>query len=310
MTKSPQTPPTQPESALANTLARGVVRSMVACRPLERVLLPLIRAARTVQPFKALWWRLRDEYGRQTRGTERELRWIAVPHTRARLLVPVNSDFGCFFFENKRYEAATTDAVARLLSPGDVFVDVGANIGYFTVMAAARVGSQGRVYAFEPNPLPRRLLEISIAKNGLESRVTLRTCALSDTDGEDVEFFVGSDLSNSTISSLAPWEGHLQSGTLSREQSIRVPSRTFDSVADELAVAHIDVVKIDVEGAEMLVLNGMRRSLERCRPRHVVCETGLHSDIAALLIDSGYRAEPIQFLNPEAEWGNILFTRW
>ena len=87
------------------------------------------------------------------------------------------------YFAGVPYEPGATNAVLTL-GEGDVFVDIGANSGYFSVLAALRVGARGRVFAFEPNPAVRRQLERHIGLNAIADRVTISALALSDEDSE------------------------------------------------------------------------------------------------------------------------------
>jgi len=81
------------------------------------------------------------------------------------------------------YELDTARIIRKLLRPGDTFVDGGANIGYFSLIAAKAVGPAGRVHAFEPQPDNRRRLEEHVAMNSLSKVVTIHPVALSDARG-------------------------------------------------------------------------------------------------------------------------------
>lgn len=151
------------------------------------------------------------------------------------------------------YEPATTEIVRRLVRSGHTVVDVGANVGFFTMLAARCAGPTGCVLAFEPAPHNFRLLQKSVALNGL-TNVELHREALSDASGS-VE--------------LIQWERR-NSGSFHlindpTWQGARYPAeaRRFD---DLFAGPRLDLVKIDVEGAEGLVLAGMWRAIERFRP--------------------------------------------
>ena len=82
------------------------------------------------------------------------------------------------------WEPYETQLLLSLLQPEHVFVDVGANVGYFSVLAASVLSEAGQVFAFEPDPENFRLLQASLAHNGLASRVTAVEAALADRDGE------------------------------------------------------------------------------------------------------------------------------
>jgi FkbM family methyltransferase len=137
----------------------------------------------------------------------------------------------------------------RLLQPGDVFVDGGANVGLFSLVAARRVGPSGRVLAFEPVPRLAAAARANARLNGFDW-IEVDTRALSDSEGDSelVELAGG-------LSSFAP--GH--PGGVAR----RVATARLDSVVH---AGPVRLVKLDVEGAEVKALRGARRLLERDRP--------------------------------------------
>lgn len=138
------------------------------------------------------------------------------------------------------------------LAPGSVFVDIGANVGWHTALAASIVGDSGSVYAIEPNPDNVRLIAHTIERNGLR-QVHLLPLALSDRIGY-AEF-------RSAIGSNGgfTWaDGH----TLIDPYVSVVPTVRLD----DLDIPRVDVVKIDVEGAEATVLRGAAATLQRDHP--------------------------------------------
>ena len=143
------------------------------------------------------------------------------------------------------------------------FVDVGANIGEITLVAAKRL-SHGRVLAFEPMPATFAQLSHNIALNGL-ARVSLFNCGLYDQPGE-LPIYTKKDNPCGTVNRGVP---SLFSTGADVESAV-VPLRTFDDVAAESALERLDAMKIDVEGAEWMVLRGAISSLERFRPVVIV----------------------------------------
>lgn len=153
-------------------------------------------------------------------------------------------------------EPLETAILARLVSPGDTFVDVGANRGWFTHMASARVGPDGRVFAFEPDPrMVARLAEME--RENHWSNVTVIPEALSDVTGEAV-FQAVAD----------PALSHLMEPSESESRGIRVPTTDFSAFALQYGLMKLDAVKLDVEGGEVRVLRGLSRWLRAsgCRP--------------------------------------------
>jgi FkbM family methyltransferase len=211
------------------------------------------------------------------------------------------------YFARVPYEPATTGAVLGLLRPGDVFVDVGANAGYFTVLAALRVGASGQVFAFEPNPAVRDQLVGHVGLNDLEKRVTVADVALADRDEDGVPFFVSCWPENDGISSLTPAPDTIARGGLRADATIAVAVRRFDTWRASVALDRIDLMKIDVEGAESQLLAGMAGTLSSAPPRRIICETPLGSSAVALLRRSGYRDSVLDAIVGGIP--NLLFER-
>ncbi len=151
------------------------------------------------------------------------------------------------------YEQDCTNLFSSLIHPGDCVLDIGANIGYFTLLASELVGIGGKVFAFEASPQIMQLLETNVRLNSA-GNIVLHEKAVSDRCG--VVDFHTSSIDNLGLSSMR----HLEEAATKAE----VPSVTIDSIMTELPT--IRLVKIDVEGAEFLVLKGMSRLIERDKP--------------------------------------------
>jgi len=230
-----------------------------------------------------------------------------------RMQIDGSSQTGRMLYATGEYESETTRLIKRLLAPGQTMIDVGANIGYFAIVAARAVGPQGRVVAFEPVGPVRARLQRNLALNGL-SRVEVREEALSASSG-NVKFFTG-PADDTGLASLRPLEG-------SRETTVR--QVRFDDlwrVDDPVAL-----VKIDVEGAEMAAIRGMSGTLRRWLPDIVVEVTDAYlqalgssaAELMAFLTGIGYKMHRIataglERLNDPSELGrcppqfNALFT--
>jgi FkbM family methyltransferase len=160
-----------------------------------------------------------------------------------------------------RYEPEERAWLVEQAKPGDVVLDLGANIGYFTVLLAARVGAEGRVVAYEPLASNADLLARSVRENGFDARVVLRRAAVGEAAGQLELAFVPEDRATNSGGAflLAPGTspplGH---------QTSRVPVVALD--AEDLP-GRVALLKIDVEGAEPQALRGARRLLERDRPK-------------------------------------------
>jgi FkbM family methyltransferase len=221
--------------------------------------------------------------------------------------VPLRLDVGEWttsglYFANIPYEPATVGYLAQHLGPGKVFADVGANSGYFTLIASGLVGPHGRVAAFEPNPAVRERLERNIERNGFSDRVAVSACALSARSDERAQLFVPA---HDGFATLVPTETHAH-GYLQGAPAIDVRTRTFD---DWIATAGIEVVslmKIDVEGAEAQVLAGMSAALAAGRIERIVLETAWDGPAHRQLVDHGYVPARLESVGPV---DNIAYTR-
>jgi FkbM family methyltransferase len=214
--------------------------------------------------------------------------------------------FGSAWYHRSGYERETVALMSAVLRPGDTVVDVGANHGYFTVLMAALVGASGRVEALEPNPAVAASLDEVLRRNGVADRVGVHRLALCDRAGGTAEFFVSVSAVNDGLSSLLVSDAALEHGVISPDHSIQVSTDTFDAFARRLALGRVDLVKIDVEGAEMLVLRGMAETLASLPPRRIVCETAREGEAMRLLRDAGYSARALEV--DAAGVGNYLFT--
>jgi len=147
----------------------------------------------------------------------------------------------------------------RILRPGMVFVDVGANDGYYTLFAARRIGAGGRVIAVEPSTRERINLKRNIARNGL-ANVTVIPAALGAACGTaDLQLAQGVHSGHNTL-------GRFANDGVKAESVERVTMRTLDEVVGEIGLDRVDFMKIDVEGAEAAVIGGARRVIEAARP--------------------------------------------
>jgi FkbM family methyltransferase len=157
--------------------------------------------------------------------------------------------------------------LTEVLTEGDVFVDVGANTGYFALPMAKIVGSGGRVHAFEPAADVAEELRRAARVQGVEPWLTVHELALGSGDESRDLRADPEHPEDSTKRSLFMGNGPTVA---------EVVVRSFDGLIASGAVdlsAGLHAVKIDVEGGEMHVLMGMRRTLERDRPRMIVIET-------------------------------------
>jgi FkbM family methyltransferase len=145
------------------------------------------------------------------------------------------------------FEPALRSVLVSKLKHGMTVLDIGANIGYYTVLMASRIGESGRVIAFEPNPVVYEELKSNIELNRLSNALVL-PIALSDSSGDSQFYF--------------PHEGQEGHGGLRKNNSFtearieNVSTDRLDEVLLRLSIKKVDLIKIDVEGAELLVIRG------------------------------------------------------
>jgi FkbM family methyltransferase len=165
------------------------------------------------------------------------------------------------------YALGTTDLdeqklLAELLLPGMTFFDIGANVGFFSTLGAAMVGSGGHVYAFEPFPDNAAATKANAERNGFD-HVTVIQSAVSNRCGLEELVLTGNLVDFKLKSSL----NHQDQG----DKKVTVKVVTIDGLLRDGTVRPPDVIMIDVEGSEIDVLEGMKQLIIDRRPT-IICE--------------------------------------
>jgi FkbM family methyltransferase len=181
--------------------------------------------------------------------------WVAVGEQQILLPSPRTNVLSRMVYLFGSWEEPVTRCLCANLLPGMTAVDVGAHIGYFTLVMAGRTGTTGRVFAFEPNPEVQKYLRENLRRNGC-SQVTVCPVALFRDEGSGT--LEGSDGLNAR---LTPHADSRAGG---------VTMAVFDRFAPTQGIAGVDLVKMDVEGAELDILLGMRRLLSEDHPSFVI----------------------------------------
>lgn len=157
------------------------------------------------------------------------------------------------------FEESLSRALAERVAacPGALFLDVGSNIGLISLYVAAKVPS-ARIVAFDPGPMQTKLFAETIQKNALTDRVQIECIALSDTEGQEDYFIHGSrEVSK---------DGLRDTGRGGNTHAENVRVRTLDSWWREQNRPRVSAIKIDTEGAELLVLRGAGVCIQETRP--------------------------------------------
>ncbi len=200
-----------------------------------------------------------------TRGNLTEQRWLTIPNF---------------------HDAPERKALAAALHPGAVFLDVGANAGFYTFWALSQRHAGLRVIAVEPTAVMLERVRHNLAANSLTSSVTLCACAVTPTPGEVV---------------IEEHAGNLGETSIRAEGTgRRVPGRTLLEILQTANVRRVDAMKIDIEGFEVPVLEEFFKSASRALwPRLVIGEiVGEGGDpLKKLLIGHGYTLERCTKMN-------------
>jgi FkbM family methyltransferase len=159
----------------------------------------------------------------------------------------VDGEWECLL--GKRKEEKTIARLSSSLRPGMTFVDVGANIGHFALLAALLVGPSGRVLAFEPTPVVANRLRENIRLNAL-SNVTAVEKAISDRGGRALLYESCDDQEANSLFHQS-----------SARDTVEVETATLDEELSKYDVGKVDLLKIDAEGSELAVLQGGSRTL-------------------------------------------------
>lgn len=269
----------RPRAASATVPARARKRSRTA---LARSILRQVRAhpANAAAPNRAVLragaWQVRK------RLTRRPIRRRA--YGLDLVFPPRSGSLSNLVYFGECFEWANINFLRRYLRPGDAVVDAGANVGMFTYAAAEAVAPDGHLHVFEPLAWAAETITTNIARNRLGDRVTVYPIALADRVGT-VRFASDLDVSS-----------HIEfvAGASFNKMSTDVPTNTLDATLPPGPVA---LAKIDVEGAELLALEGFRAHLDAGNPPVVMIEAhngtlkkmgSSRAEVLDLLRDLGY----------------------
>jgi FkbM family methyltransferase len=159
------------------------------------------------------------------------------------------------------YEPEQTGWFRECLEPGDAVIDVGASFGYYTTLGSALVGPSGRVFAFEPSPIAGRVIEEAIRDSGIRN-IVLTKAAVGKANGSVPLYLPNSrSLHSPSIFYSDP-----------AFSPVQVPMMSLDCFEPLQDVSKVKLVKIDVEGYEPDVLDGMEHLIRSRRIENVLCE--------------------------------------
>ena len=205
-----------------------------------------------------------------------------------------NSQAGRVLYVTGRYEPDVTAEIKRLAGSGDLVVDGGAHIGFFTLLASFCVGPTGRVMAFEPSSPTAEILRANVRLNAC-TNVTVVEAALSDTSGSGVlAQKSATETGQATLRSI---------GDAASRTAIRLATLDELLVDDKRPVA---LIKLDLEGAEFRALLGMKRVLARDRPALIVEVTDAFLEQAGASAVELYRyLSDLRYVAHVIEWNAV-----
>jgi FkbM family methyltransferase len=183
------------------------------------------------------------------------------------------------------YEPMTVELAQQLCQPGMHVLDMGAHVGYFSLLFSVLVGPAGQVYTLEPNPENLKKIRAMIEINRLQN-IRVFPFAASDQSGE-VQFITENTGSMGHIATL-PSEN--------RAAAVTVRAVRMDDLACDQGIDRIDLIKMDVEGAELKALASMAGLIGRCHPT-IICEwhpAVAGPDYAAIFEQLGYHCEALE----------------
>ena len=197
-------------------------------------------------------------------GPLRGLTWLVGAHTH-----------GCWLWS---YEWNTQRAFARLVKPGAMVYDVGANAGFYTLLGAVLAGPAGRVVAFEPLPRNLGFLRAHVRLNALDN-VTILDLALAEAPG------LARFASGATAAI----------GALSAAGELEVRASSLDALVQSAVIPPPDVIKMDIEGGELSALRGAREVLARHAPALLLAThtDAVHAECLGLLHALGYECRSL-----------------
>ena len=204
-------------------------------------------------------------------------------------------------YYRRTFETGTTEAFDKLLRRDDVFFDIGANIGWYSLIAA-KLAPEGIVHAFEPVPFIFGKLQRNWELNGFTNEVHFNNIALGEEEDGEITIYTFEGL----------YHGHSSLSTLDRKdyRASTIPMTTLDRYIAERKISRVDLIKMDTEGAELKVLHGATNLLKSNQPPVWVIELNTETSNSfghtpADVLDFIASCNDYRFYRVERGWGKL-----
>jgi len=206
--------------------------------------------------FRLIWWKCNQLFF--------HLPTVVLLTNKIRCICYPDSSYGSLIIYTRLPEYEEMNYVLKTLQKDSVFVDIGAGLGDYSLLAASKI-NKGKIFAFEPHPIAFKQLLENVRLNRLEKTVSTYNIALSNQTGK--------------VSFLANDVSELSSISLDKNfNTIEVATITIDEFCQKNELSKIDLMKIDVEGAEHLVLSGANKFLSQHRIKRILIELNPRSE--------------------------------
>ena len=252
----------------------------------------------TIQPFI-------EEFGRILYDRRESVKLFVRLKNGGKMCVDISEKTQRQIYTQKIFETGLSRYLIKSLKRGDTFVDIGANVGYFTMLAAQAVGPNGYVIAIEPELINHTSLKNNIALNNYKN-ITAYDCALGNNDSLGT---LNINPLNRGGNSMIPFKNYksgnenysyfeIKEKYNTKELYQKVHMRTLDNIITENKILTISFIKIDVEGFEYEVLLGAKHLIEGRVARNIVCELtnkNTRDAIINMFLNSGYMPFHLSF---------------
>jgi FkbM family methyltransferase len=202
--------------------------------------------------IKRRYWNIKYKDGKP------EERFIDLPF--GKVLVMMNEDVGGNIYSEKIHEQAETKFIQRVVNDDWICIDIGANIGYFSLLLSSKAFN-GQVVAVEPIKKNVLIIDKMIAKNKV-SNIFVEDSAIDNIDGQR-EFSIMED---------SAYSGFVSTGRKNLKETVNVNTITPNSLISKYSLTRIDLIKIDVEGSEMPIFEAFKDLILNMRPKYILSE--------------------------------------